>query len=90
MALALVDQMLVACNGCDWVLRRYPRISGGDGTQAMGLVGPCLDEGAEKIEVLDVCDEVGRLHDFRRYCSAPDVCGRWAHYTFLDEPTQQP
>ena len=88
LALSLVEQMLITCNRCDWVLRRYPRLEG-CGPQAMGAVGPCLNDGAEKVEVVDTSGAVGRIHDLRRYCAALNVCRQWAHYTFLDGPPPQ-
>ena len=54
LALSLVEQMLVTCNGCDRVLRWYPRLYGRGGPQAMGFVGPCGIDGAENVEVVDV------------------------------------
>ncbi len=86
-ALSLIDQMLVACSPGDWVLRRYPRLGGRGGPQSMGAIGPCLGDDADKVEVVEVG---GVAHNWRRYSSAPDVCCRWAHYTFLDEPPDQP
>jgi hypothetical protein len=88
-ALPLVDQMLVARNGCDWLLRRYSRLFGRGGPPAMGAVGPCLDDGEEKVSVVDVSGEVRRIHDLRRYIAASGVCCRWARYTFMeDRPAQ--
>jgi hypothetical protein len=72
--------MLITLNGCDPVLRRYPRL---DGADALGYLGPCGPSNAKNVEWVDVSDSVGRRHDWRRYDSADEVCGRWAHYTFL-------
>jgi hypothetical protein len=85
LALSLLDRVLITCNGCDRVLRWYPRLYGRGGPQALGRVGRYGIDGSGKIDVLDVSATVGRVHDLYRYCTAPDLCGRWAFYTFLDE-----
>ena len=72
LALSLAEQMLVTCNGCDRVLRWYPRLYGRGGPQAMGSVGPCGIDGAENVEVVDVAGTVGKIHDWRCYCSAAE------------------
>jgi len=89
-ALSLAEQVLVTCNGCDRVLRWYPRLYGRCGPQALGFVGPCGIDDRENVEVIDVACTVGKVHDWRGYCSAANVCERWAHYAFLDEPAPQP
>ncbi len=90
LALSLVDQMLLVCNSRDWALRRYPTLDRCDGAQAAGLLGPSLNYGEEKVTVIDVNCEIGVRHDFRLYCSAPDVCCRWARYLFFDDAPAQP
>jgi hypothetical protein len=90
LALSLTEQMLVTCDGCDRVLRWYPRMYGAGGPEALGFVGPCGVGNAENVEVLDVSGTVGKIHDWRCYCSAANVCARWAHYTFLEQPAAQP
>jgi len=82
-AIPLIDQMLVTCNHCDRVLRRYPKLC--DGPQAMGVVGPCgIDD--TNIQAIAVSATVGKTHDWRYYCTAIDTCGLWPRYTFLDDP----
>jgi hypothetical protein len=98
-ALALVDRMLVTVNPCDRVLRRYPRLYGRGGPEAMGCVGPYVAPGAgtcappcaaprsdqgDKIEVIDVASSVGRRHDWYRYATAPELTERLGWYTFLE------
>jgi pimeloyl-ACP methyl ester carboxylesterase len=85
LALSLVDQALITQNGCDRVLRWYPRLYDHGGSQAMGFVGPCGVEQSENVAVVDVSSTVGKIHDWRCYCSAANVRGLWPHYTFLDE-----
>ena len=87
-ALALLDEALITCNGCDRALRWYPRLYGRGGPEAMGSVGPCGIGCPGNVEVLDVSDTVGRTHDWQVYCSSPDVTCRWAHYAFLDAPPE--
>ncbi len=84
-ALSMIDQMLVTRNGCDRVLRWYPRMYGRGGPPALGFVGPCGVEEAKNIEVVDLSATVGRFHDYRCYCCDPAVFCRWARYTFLEE-----
>ena len=87
--LKLVDRMLVTCNGCDLLLRMYSRLNGRGGPQAMGYVGPCFNDVDNKVAVVDVSGQVGRIHDMRRYSAASGVCCRWAYYTFLEDSTPQ-
>jgi hypothetical protein len=90
-ALPLVEAMLITRNGCDRVLRFYPRIYGRGGPEALGSIGPCGIGDAGNVEVIDVACEVGKVHDWRDYCLAPDVCCRWSQYTFLEDlPTSDP
>lgn len=91
LALPLIDDMLVTRSGCDRVLRWYSRLYDGCRPKALGLVGPCGVSDTNKIEVVDVSCSVGKRHDWRFYSSAPNVCDRWAHFTFLDDaPQAQP
>jgi hypothetical protein len=83
-ALPLVQTMLITRNECDRILRFYPRIYGPHGPEAIGQIGPCGIGDAANVEVIDVACEVGKVHDWRSYCSAPDVCSRWPQYTFLE------
>ncbi len=85
-ALALVERMLVTANPCDRVLRRYPRLYGRGGPEAMGCVGPdCAPQpgGCDRIELIDLACSVGRPHDWYRYEAAPELVGRLGWYTFL-------
>lgn len=89
LALPLIDRLLVTHNGCDRVLRWYPRMYGRGGSQALGFVGPCGIDDAPNVELLDVSSTVGKIHDWRCYCSASNVCRRWAQYTFLEHAPAQ-
>jgi hypothetical protein len=89
LALSLIDRALITANDCDRVLRYYPRIYGRGGPQAMGFVGPAGVDGVETVEVIDVSCTVGKIHDWRHYCSASNVCERWARYTFLEDSPLQ-
>ena len=84
LALPLFDRLLITRNGCDRVLRWYPRLYGRGGPQAMGFVGPCGVGDAENVHVVDVGCTVGKMHDWRCYCSASNVRSRWLQYTFLE------
>ena len=92
LALSVFDRLLITRNCCDRVLRFYPRLYGRGGPQALGRGGPWgLDgNGSEKIDVVDVSGTVGRVHDWRDYSSAPEVCSQWAFYAFLDDATTLP
>jgi pimeloyl-ACP methyl ester carboxylesterase len=85
MALSMLDKGLITCNGCDRVLKWYPRMYGRGGPEAIGFVGACGIDDPQKIALLDVSAAVGRTHDYRCYCSALNSCGYWPHYTFLDD-----
>jgi hypothetical protein len=84
LALSQLDEMLVTCNGCDNVLRHYPRLYGRGGPEALGYVGP-YGVDAEKVTVVDVSCTVGKTHDYEYYCSASNVFCQWARFTFLDD-----
>ena len=84
LALALMDEALITCNGCDRALRWYPRLYGRGGPEAMGFAGPSCIGCPANVEVLDVSGSVGKTHDWQAYCSSPEVTSRWAHYAFLD------
>ena len=89
---ALVERMLVTTNACDRVLRRYPRLYGRGGPEAMGCGGPYCDPqpgSCDKIEEIDVACSVGRPHDWYRYAEAPELVERLGWYTFL-EPRRRP
>jgi hypothetical protein len=85
MALSMIDEALITCNGCDRVLKWYPRMYGRGGPDAIGFVGPCGIDDPQKIAVLDVSAAVGKTHDYQCYCEALTRGGHWAHYTFLDD-----
>ncbi|MBN1394854.1 MAG: alpha/beta hydrolase [Pirellulales bacterium] len=84
-ALSILEKTLVTRNPCDRVLRWYPRLCGRCGPQAMGFIGPCRVEDSAKVRVVDVSCSVGKPHDWRCYCSAPNVVAHWAEYAFLEE-----
>jgi len=81
-ALGLGDRALATQNGCDRVLRWYPRLCG---AQALGFVGPCgLDRNRDVLHMLDVSCMVGKIHDYRRYDAVISALGLWPRYTFLE------
>ncbi|MGD0900481.1 MAG: hypothetical protein ABR915_21830 [Thermoguttaceae bacterium] len=80
--LALVEGVAVTLDDRDRVLRRYTRLPGRGGPQALGRIGPVGCQGA-KLELLDVTCAVGKKHDWKRY--EPAVSDRVAWYTFLAE-----
>lgn len=84
-ALSLLDDVLVTSNGCDRILKHYPQLNGRGGPEAMGFVGPWGLAEAANVTVLDVSCSVGKPHNYRGYCDAPDVCAQWARYTFLED-----
>ncbi len=90
LALSLLEGVLITQNGCDRALRWYPRLYGRCGPQAMGFVGPCGLDDPSKVRVVDVSCTVGKVHDWRCYCSASNVVSQWARYTFLDDPPAEP
>jgi hypothetical protein len=67
LALAQVEAMWITCNGCDPVLRWYPRLYGRGGPDALGYVGPTCGGDPEKMEVVDVSCAVGKEHHWEGY-----------------------
>lgn len=86
-ALSLVEDALITQNCCDRALRRYPRMNGRrrSGPEAMGYIGPCCVADPSKVHVVDVSCTVGKPHDWRCYCTAPNVVPLWPRYTFMDD-----
>ncbi len=77
-----VERILVVKNGCDRDLKWYTRLYGRRGPEALGYAGPTSTAGG-KLDVVDVCCEVGRKHDYDRYEASSPVDQRLAWYTFL-------
>jgi esterase/lipase superfamily enzyme len=92
LALDRAEKILVTQNGCDRVLRWYPRLYGRRGPQAMGFAGPLFDDGAGKVEVVNMSCAVGKSHDARNYLASAEFRCRLAHYAFLEDvsPDQSP
>ncbi len=86
--LGIVDRILVTRNGCDSTLRFYPLLYRRRGLGALGFVGPtCLDPNdpnSQKVEVVDVTQDVGKQHAWERYRDAGPLRARLAWYTFLE------
>lgn len=90
LALSMLDQAAVTVNRRDCALALYPLLQGHGGPRALGRTGPCgVENGQEKLVVLNVSGTVGRTHDIQRYCSASNLACLWAKYTFLDEPDKK-
>ena len=79
-----VQRILVVVNGCDPVLKWYPRLYGRGGRRPWATSDRRARRG--KLEVVDVSCQVGKKHDFDRYEGASSVLQRLAWYTFLCEP----
>ncbi len=77
-----VQRILVVTDGCDRAMKWYSRIYGRHGPEAMGHAGPAGTAGG-KLEVVDVCCEVGKKHAFDLYQDSSPVTQRLAWYTFL-------
>jgi hypothetical protein len=91
LALSQVVSMLVVRNGCDKVLKWYPRIYGRHGPEALGYAGPSGCGNYEKIELLDVSCEVGKDHHWKFYLTSSrllESIDRYAFPTPLDTKDQ--
>jgi hypothetical protein len=84
LALPLIKSMLLARNGCDRVLKWYPRLYGRGGPQALGFTGPTGCGEYDKIELLDVSCEVGRKHPWEFYIQSASLMAAIDRYAFLD------
>ncbi|MBN2580790.1 MAG: hypothetical protein JXB10_17525 [Pirellulales bacterium] len=67
LALSQVQTMWITCNGCDPVLRWYPRLYGRGGPEALGYVGPACLADPEKVDLVDVSCSVGKEHRWEGY-----------------------
>ena len=74
--------MLVERNGCDRVLKFYPRLYGRHGPQALGFVGPAGCGEYDKIELLDVSCEVGKRHQWKFYLTSQSLLESIDRYVF--------
>jgi hypothetical protein len=84
LALSQADSFWITCNGCDPVLRWYPRLYGRGGPQALGYVGPCCNGDTEKLKVVDVSCAVGRAHDWECYLYYSGLLPKLADATFSE------
>ncbi len=71
-AIGQMQHLTLLTNGCDRVLKRYPRLYGSScGPQALGYTGMAapqlLGDQQSKLEQYDVCCIVGPKHDWRNY-----------------------
>jgi hypothetical protein len=71
MALDRVSQLLLVNNYCDWVLKRYRRITCSRCGEALGYTGLCmtatLERYREAICQVDACAYIGKEHAWRPY-----------------------
>ena len=93
LALGQSERVLVTQNGCDPVLRFYPRLYGRRGPEALGFTGPAcpsrLGNEREKIELLGVSCSVGKDHSWRGYLGVGALRAEMAQYVFLTPPPEQ-
>jgi hypothetical protein len=82
LALSQVESMLVVRNGCDNVLKWYPKIYGRRGPEALGYVGLSGCGNYEKIELLDVSCEVGKEHHWESYLKSCSLIGSIDRFIF--------
>jgi hypothetical protein len=82
LALSQVESVLLTRNGCDRVLRMYPKTYGRRGPEALGFAGPAGCGEYEKIELLDVSCEIGKMHKWKFYLSSNSLLGSIDRYVF--------
>jgi hypothetical protein len=83
-AIGLVEKMLLLNNGCDSVLKRYPRLERCSRAEALGYVGFCGPFDARKVEQIDVCCAVGKEHEWSRYFLNDSLISDMLPYLFLE------
>jgi hypothetical protein len=88
LALSQVENMLMVRNSCDRVLKWYPRIYGRGGPDALGFTGPSGCGDYSRIELLDVCCEIGSEHSWASYLSSCSLLGSIDRYAFICAPSQ--
>jgi len=92
LALEQLDAVLVTRNGCDPVLRWYPRLYGRGGPNALGYTGPAcpsrLGDQREKLDLLDVTCSVGKDHSWRTYLCSGALRAKVAGYVFREQSRQ--
>jgi hypothetical protein len=82
LALSQVEAAWITCNGCDPVLRWYPRLYGRGGPEALGYVGPTCGGDWEKMEVVDVTCAVGKEHHWEGYLYCSGVLPKLQAWMF--------
>ena len=80
-----LERVLVTRNGCDPVLKRYPKLYGHRGPQALGYVGVRCSGEPEKVEQFDVRCSVGRTHHWNGYLRSGGLHERLPWYAFVGE-----
>jgi hypothetical protein len=83
LALSQVESLFVVRNGCDKVLKWYPKIYGRHGPEALGYAGLTGCGNYENIELLDVSCEVGKAHKWEFYLASCRLLESIDRYTFL-------
>ena len=75
-ALEAVGEILLLNNGCDWILKRYPKFhhrrSGRDALGYTGMVfHPSVAPFRDRIREVDACQYLGKEHAWRAYIYTP-------------------
>lgn len=87
LALSQVDGMLLMNNSCDQGMKWYPVIDRCRRPTALGRWGMpslcMLGPDARKIDQCDVCHQLGRVHDFRRFLGCSNLMRQtWEYISF--------
>jgi hypothetical protein len=83
LALNQAERVLITVNTADPVLKRYPRLYGAGGPEALGYLGPAGGTDPSKIEIDNVSCSVGKTHDWDAYLSDRTLQARLAWYSFV-------
>jgi hypothetical protein len=82
LALSQTESILITRNGCDRVLKLYPRIYGRRGPDALGFVGLAGCSDTQKIDILDLSCEVGKVHKWKNYLTSGSLLNAIDRYVF--------
>lgn len=86
-AMLETNRLLLICNSCDRVLKRYRVVEKRGRPTALGYTGIDyrLPAGGGTLKQVDVCCRVGKRHDECRYLNIPEIAGPVArHSLWLD------
>ncbi len=90
-AISVIDRMLLIYNSRDAALKRYGRIYGRPGVEALGYTGlvhaVCLGDAASRIDQMDATCVVGKQHNWDLYVADQNLMDSMSRYAVWESET---